>query len=53
MQDLPEVRKQLDGDGATVMRMTPAQFGAYMVADMEKWGRVVRAGGEGGWDQGE
>lgn len=45
VQDLQEVRKQLDGDGATVMRMTPAQFGAYMVADMEKWGRMVRAGG--------
>lgn len=45
VQDLPEVRKQLDGDGATVLRMTPAQFGAYMVADMEKWGRVVKGSG--------
>ncbi len=43
VQELPEIRKQLDNDGATVLRMTPAQFGAYMAADMEKWGRVVKA----------
>ena len=45
VQDVPEVRRQFDNDGATVMRMTPAQFGTYMAAEMEKWGRVVRAGG--------
>ena len=45
VQELPEIRKQLDNDGATVLRMTPARFGAYMAADMEKWGRVVRAAG--------
>jgi tripartite-type tricarboxylate transporter receptor subunit TctC len=45
VQESPEIRKQLDNDGATVLRMTPAQFGAYMAADMEKWGRVVRAAG--------
>ena len=45
VQDLPEVRRQFDADGATVMRMTPAQFGAYMDAEMEKWGRVVRSSG--------
>jgi tripartite-type tricarboxylate transporter receptor subunit TctC len=45
VQELPDIRKQLDNDGATVLRMTPAQFGAYMAADMEKWGRVVKAAG--------
>jgi tripartite-type tricarboxylate transporter receptor subunit TctC len=45
MQELPEIRKQFDNDGATVLRMTPAQFGACMAADMEKWGREVRAAG--------
>lgn len=45
VQEQPEVRKQLDNDGATIMRMTPAQFGAYMVAEMEKWGRVVKGSG--------
>ena len=45
VQELPEIRKQLDNDGATVLRMSPPQFGAYMAADMEKWGRVVKAAG--------
>jgi len=44
VQEQPELRRQLDTDGATVLRMTPAQFGAYMAADMAKWGRVVKAG---------
>src|SRR5262245_15185481 len=45
VQDLPEVRKQFDADGATVVRMSPAAFGDYMVADMNKWERVVKEGG--------
>ena len=44
VQDLPEVQKQFDADGATVLRMTPAAFGHYMVADMNKWQRVVKEG---------
>jgi tripartite-type tricarboxylate transporter receptor subunit TctC len=45
VQNLPEVQKQFDADGATVLRMSPAQFGAYMAADMNKWERVVKEGG--------
>jgi tripartite-type tricarboxylate transporter receptor subunit TctC len=45
VQDLPEVQKQFDADGATVMRLTPAEFGDYMVADMSKWQRVVKEAG--------
>jgi tripartite-type tricarboxylate transporter receptor subunit TctC len=45
VQDLPEIRKQFDNDGATVVRMSPGEFGAYMVADMNKWERVVKEGG--------
>jgi tripartite-type tricarboxylate transporter receptor subunit TctC len=45
VQNLPEVQKQFDADGATVLRMSPAAFGAYMVADMKKWERVVKEGG--------
>jgi tripartite-type tricarboxylate transporter receptor subunit TctC len=45
VQELPDIRRQLDLGGATVLRMTPAQFGAYMATDMEKWGRVVKAAG--------
>jgi tripartite-type tricarboxylate transporter receptor subunit TctC len=45
VQNLPEVQKQFDTDGATIVRMSPAEFGAYMVADMNKWERVVKDGG--------
>lgn len=45
VQNLPGVQKQFDTDGATVLRMSPAQFGAYMVADMNKWERVVKEAG--------
>ena len=44
-QSQPEVQKQFDADGATVLRMRPAEFQAYMVADMNKWERVVKEGG--------
>ena len=42
VQNLPQVRKQFDADGAAILRMSPARFGAYMVADMKKWERVVK-----------
>jgi tripartite-type tricarboxylate transporter receptor subunit TctC len=45
VQDLPAVKKQFDRDGATVMQMSPAEFGAYMAADMDKWQRVVKEAG--------
>lgn len=45
VQDLPAVRRQFDADGALVMRMSPSDFGAYMIADMNKWERVVKDGG--------
>jgi tripartite-type tricarboxylate transporter receptor subunit TctC len=45
VQSLPEVRKQFDADGAAVLQMTPAKFGAYMVADMKKWEGVVKGSG--------
>ena len=45
VQNAPELQKQFDADGATVLRMTPAAFGAYMIEDMNKWERVVKDGG--------
>ena len=45
VQNLPDVQKQFDADGASVLRMTPAAFRDYMIADMNKWERVVKAGG--------
>jgi len=45
VQNLPEVQKQFVADGATLVRMSPARFGDYMAADMNKWERVVKEGG--------
>jgi tripartite-type tricarboxylate transporter receptor subunit TctC len=45
VQDLPAVKKQFDSNGATIVRMSPAQFGTYMAADMTKWQRVVKESG--------
>jgi tripartite-type tricarboxylate transporter receptor subunit TctC len=43
IQDSPEVACQFAAEGA--MRMSSAGFGAYMVAEMATWERVVREGG--------
>ncbi len=45
VQDAPAVQKQFEADGATMVRMSPPEFGAYMVADMNKWELVVKEGG--------
>ena len=45
VQDLPPVRKQFASDGATLMRMSRAEFASYMTADMKKWERVVKESG--------
>ena len=44
-QKLPVIRKQFDTDGAAVMQISLAQFGSYMVADVEKVGQVVQGAG--------
>ena len=44
-QDLPELQKQFASEGSEVVRMSSAEFGAFMVREMNKWGRVVSAGG--------
>ena len=41
----PAIKTQLAGLGAEPMLMTPAEFGGYMVAETEKWGRAVRTAG--------
>jgi tripartite-type tricarboxylate transporter receptor subunit TctC len=43
--DTPEVQKQFAAEGAEVVRMTPAQFGSFMEAELVKWGRVVKESG--------
>ena len=38
----PEVNKQLARSGLDPVTSTPAEFGAFLRADMEKWARVIR-----------
>jgi len=45
IQDSPDVQKQFSSEGVDVVRMSSAEFGAYMVSEMGKWGRVVKEGG--------
>jgi tripartite-type tricarboxylate transporter receptor subunit TctC len=44
-QDSPDLQKQFATEGADVIRMTSAEFGQYMVSEMNKWERVVKEGG--------
>jgi tripartite-type tricarboxylate transporter receptor subunit TctC len=39
----PKVKAQLADMGAVPMPMTPAEFGKFVAAETEKWGKVVRA----------
>ena len=45
IQDSPEVQKQFSAEGLDAVRMSSAEFGDYMVTEMDKWGRVVKEGG--------
>jgi tripartite-type tricarboxylate transporter receptor subunit TctC len=44
-QDSPEVEKQFAAEGATVVKKSPKEFGAFMVSEMNKWELVVKKGG--------
>jgi tripartite-type tricarboxylate transporter receptor subunit TctC len=44
-QDSPEVEKQFASEGATVVKKSPKEFGAFMVSEMNKWEQVVKKGG--------
>jgi len=39
---MPEIRERLEKIGFTPVLDTPAEFGARIKAEMEKWGKVVR-----------
>jgi tripartite-type tricarboxylate transporter receptor subunit TctC len=41
----PSVVEQLGKVATTPIIFTPAEFGAYMTAEVEKWGKVVKAAG--------
>jgi tripartite-type tricarboxylate transporter receptor subunit TctC len=42
--DAPELQKQFETEGASIVKMTPAEFGAYIESETAKWGRVVKEG---------
>jgi tripartite-type tricarboxylate transporter receptor subunit TctC len=44
-QDSPETQKRLESEGADIVRMSPEEFGAFMVSEMDKWGKVVKESG--------
>ena len=41
----PAVKARLTAVAATPTLYTPAEFGAYMASETEKWGRIVKASG--------
>ena len=43
--DASEVQKLFAAEGADVVHMSTAQFGAYMTSEIDKWGRVVKQAG--------
>jgi tripartite-type tricarboxylate transporter receptor subunit TctC len=44
VQKSTETQKQLVNEGASVIQMPLPQFAAFMQSELEKWGRVVKAG---------
>lgn len=40
----PAVQQQFDREGASVLRMTPAQFRDYIEAELAKWSAVIKQG---------
>jgi tripartite-type tricarboxylate transporter receptor subunit TctC len=44
VQDNPDIRKHFANEGATVVKMSSAEFGQFMVSEMSKWERVVKEG---------
>jgi len=41
----PALREQFVGQGLEATGSTPAEFGAYLKSEVEKWAKVVRASG--------
>jgi tripartite-type tricarboxylate transporter receptor subunit TctC len=39
---LPAVRQRLEAEGAEPVESSPAQFGAFIRSEIERWGKVIR-----------
>jgi tripartite-type tricarboxylate transporter receptor subunit TctC len=44
IQDSPELRKRFASEGVDVLRMSVAEFDAFIVSEHAKWGRVIKDG---------
>lgn len=45
IQDSAELQKQFTNEGAEVVRMSSAEFGAFIASELAKWGRVIKEAG--------
>ena len=45
IQNSEEMQKQFANDGADIVQMSSAEFSAFIVSEMAKWGRVVKEAG--------
>jgi tripartite-type tricarboxylate transporter receptor subunit TctC len=45
VQDMPDVQKQFEAQGAAVAKMSTADFGKFMANELNKWQRVVKEAG--------
>ena len=43
--DTPDMKQRLDKLGADAMPMSSEAFGKFVVAEVDKWGKVVKASG--------
>lgn len=41
----PKIKAQLANHGGTTLASTPAEFGALVAAETEKWGKIVQFSG--------
>lgn len=41
----PDVRERLSSEGADPVGSSPAEFGAHIHSEIEKWRKVIRAAG--------